>query len=300
MSNASITPDLNELIALRAVVAGRRLPKRGQFGVHGQGLSNVRGRGMEYAESREYIVGDDARYIDWKLTARSGRPHTKLFQAERERLTLILCDTPKQIYFGTQVRFKSVQAARAAAIACWLANRDGDRLSAIRASKEEVFQRPATGINHTLHTIDAIARWYQSAPADDLGLGHSLSQAERIIRPGTRLIVFSDISSLEHVELSQWQRLSRQHTEVILVVLYDVLETTPPHYRLPFENALGKKVELDFTSDKQRQLWARHFSEPLHQALHQLPSYGIKIHALSTSDKSDDWLMLTSRQGRAA
>ena len=56
-------------------------------------LSPLRGRGMEYAESREYAIGDDARHIDWRLTARSGKPHTKLFQAERERLTLIVADT---------------------------------------------------------------------------------------------------------------------------------------------------------------------------------------------------------------
>ena len=89
---------------------------------------------MEYAESREYAIGDDARHIDWRLTARSGKPHTKLFQAERERLTLIVADTAPALYFGTRVRFKSVQAARAGAIAAWAAVRDGDRIAALRGS----------------------------------------------------------------------------------------------------------------------------------------------------------------------
>src|SRR3546814_14376992 len=62
---------------------------------------------MEYAESREYAHGDDARHIDWRLTARSGKPHTKLFQAERERLTLLVADTAPALYFGTRVRFTS-------------------------------------------------------------------------------------------------------------------------------------------------------------------------------------------------
>src|SRR3546814_11310880 len=74
---------------------------------------------MEYAESREYAHGDDARHIDWRLTARSGKPHTKLFRAERERLTLLVADTAPALYFGTRVRFKSVQAARAGAVAAW-------------------------------------------------------------------------------------------------------------------------------------------------------------------------------------
>ena len=127
-----VVPALAELIALRAQVLGRRAARRGSHGVHGHALSNQRGRGMEYAESREYALGDDARHIDWRLTARSGKAHTKLFQAERERLSLIVADTAPALYFGTRTRFKSVQAARAGALAAWLAVRDGDRIAALR------------------------------------------------------------------------------------------------------------------------------------------------------------------------
>ncbi|MFD1299778.1 DUF58 domain-containing protein, partial [Lysobacter gummosus] len=129
-----VVPSLAELVALRAAVSGRRSARHGRHGVSGQALSPLRGRGMEYAESREYSHGDDARHIDWRLTARTGRAHTKLFQAERERLTLIVADTAPSLYFGTRVRFKSVQAARAGAIAAWAAARDGDRIAAMRDS----------------------------------------------------------------------------------------------------------------------------------------------------------------------
>lgn len=132
-----IVPTLSELVGLRALVQGRRGARLGRHGVQGQALSNLRGRGMEYAESREYAQGDDARHIDWRLTARSGRTHTKLFQAERERLTLVVADTAPSLYFGTRVRFKSVQAARAGALAAWLAARDGDRIAALRGSHRE-------------------------------------------------------------------------------------------------------------------------------------------------------------------
>src|SRR3546814_15232641 len=70
-----IIPTLAELVALRAAAQGRRPPRRGRHGVSGQASSPLRGRGMEYAESREYAHGDDARHIDWRLTARSGQPH---------------------------------------------------------------------------------------------------------------------------------------------------------------------------------------------------------------------------------
>src|SRR5690606_22180209 len=111
-----IIPTLAELVALRALAGGRRNARLGRHGISGQSLSPLRGRGMEYAESREYIAGDDARHIDWRVTARTGRAHTKVYQAERERLSLIVADTAPSLYFGTRVRFKSVQAARAGAI----------------------------------------------------------------------------------------------------------------------------------------------------------------------------------------
>ncbi len=120
---------------------------------------------MEYAESREYVAGDDARHIDWRLTARSGRAHTKLFQAERERLTLLVADTAPALYFGTRVRFKSVQAARAGAVAAWAAVRDGDRVAALRGSRHEAPVPPAAGPRGALRVLDALVRWYAQPPA---------------------------------------------------------------------------------------------------------------------------------------
>src|SRR6476469_10537807 len=149
-------PTLQELVALRALAFGRRAARRGRHGVSGQALSPLRGRGMEYAESREYAISDDARHIDWRLTARSGRPHTKLFQAERERLTLVIADTAPSLYFGTRVRFKSVQAARAGAIAAWAAVRDGDRVAALRGSDRDPPVPPAAGQRGALRVLDAL------------------------------------------------------------------------------------------------------------------------------------------------
>ena len=174
-----ITPSLDELVALRRAVLGRRPPRRGSHGMSGLAQSPMRGRGMEYAESREYANGDDARHIDWRLTARTGRPHTKLFQAERERLTLIVADTAPTLYFGTRTRFKSVQAARAGAIAAWTAVRDGDRIGALRGSVREAPIAPASGSRCALRVLDAMVRWYARPPEHDAGLAVALDHADR-------------------------------------------------------------------------------------------------------------------------
>ena len=153
-----LKPTLAELVALRAVAQRRPPARKGRHNVAGPAQSNMRGRGMEYAESREYVAGDDVRHIDWRLTARSGRTHTKLFQAERERLTLVVADTSPALYFGTRVRFKSVQAARAAAVAVWAAVRDGDRVAILRGSSKEAPVPPASGARGALRVLDALVR----------------------------------------------------------------------------------------------------------------------------------------------
>lgn len=113
---------LAELLAMRARVGRARMASLvSKSARSGQQSSRLYGRGMDYAESRVYQSGDDVRRLDWRLTARSGKLHTKLFQEDREGSLLILLDTHASMHFGTRVRFKSVQGARAAAAAAWYA-----------------------------------------------------------------------------------------------------------------------------------------------------------------------------------
>lgn len=288
-----LRPQLAELVALRAAVGGRRNARLGRHGVSGHALSPLRGRGMEYAESREYSNGDDARHIDWRLTARTGRAHTKLFQAERERLSLIVADTSPALYFGTRVRFKSVQAARAGAIAAWAAARDGDRIAALRGSLREAPVPPASGPRGALRALDALVRWYAQPPADDAGLAVALDHATRLLRPGSRLVVLADPRSLEQVPERRWPALA-QHHEVIVLLLTDPLENAPPQSALPFRSG-ERRIEVDLGVPAQRQRWAREFIAPVAAALEKLPSRGVRVQALSTDAPSESWLPLLGR-----
>ena len=285
-----ITPTLAELVALRASALGRRAPRRGRHGVSGHALSPLRGRGMEYAESREYAIGDDARHIDWRLTARSGKPHTKLFQAERERLTLIVADTAPALYFGTRVRFKSVQAARAGAVAAWAAVRDGDRIAALRGSVREAPVPPAAGPRGALRVLDALVRWYTQPPADDAGLAVALEHARRLLRPGSRLVLLADPASIAAVPPQRWPALT-MHNEVIVLLLSDPLERDPPQAALPFQSG-QHRLELDLAAAAQRQRWRNEFVAPIESALAQLPARGVRVQLLSSDAPSESWLPL--------
>ena len=248
---------------------------------------------MEYAESRDYVAGDDARHIDWRLTARTGRAHTKLFQAERERLTLVVADTAPSLYFGTRVRFKSVQAARAGAVAAWAAARDGDRIAGLRGSVCEPPITPASGARGALRVLDALVRWYSQPPEEDAGLAVALDHAQRLLRPGSRVVLLADPRSISDIPERRWPALA-QHHEVVVLVLTDPLETAPPKSAVPFSTD-GHRVELDLASPAQRQRWLREFASPVEAAIASLPSRGVRVQALSSDAPSESWLSLLGR-----
>jgi len=290
---AGIAPTLAELVALREAARARSPARRGRFGASGQAQSPLRGRGMEYAESREYARGDDARHIDWRVTARTGRAHTKLYQAERERLTLLVADTAPALYFGTRVRFKSVQAARAGALAAWSAIGDGDRVAALRGSMREPPVAPAAGTRGVLRVLDALVRWYAAPPAEDAGLDVALEHARRLLKPGSRLYVLADPASVVAVPAHRWAALA-MHSEVRVRLLSDPLEREPPAALLPFAAALpatgaaasgdAHRIELDLAAPAVRQRWKAAFDGPLQAALAQLSARGIRADVLSSGD----------------
>ncbi|MBS0213075.1 MAG: DUF58 domain-containing protein [Proteobacteria bacterium] len=283
-----LRPDLSELIALRDRVRGWPPAARGVSSISGPAPSSVRGRGMEYAESRPYAPGDDARHIDWRLTARSGKPHTKLFQAERERVALLVVDTAPVLYFGTRVRFKSVQAARVGAIAAWAAQRRGDRVGALRGSVVEAPIPPQGGSRGVLRVLDALVRWYAQPPSGDAGLAHALDAATRLLHPGANVTVLADAGSLPAVPDGRLAELASRH-DLRVVLLTDPLETTPPRERLPFALG-GSRLELDLDAAPVRARWQRAFSGVLETQSQRLRGMGARTCTLAT-DTVDDALL---------
>ena len=241
---------------------------------------------MEYAESREYTIGDDVRRMDWRLTARSGRPHTKLFQAERERLCLLVADTAPALYFGTRVRFKSVQAARAGAVAVWAALQAGDRVCALRGAEPAI--PPAGGMRGAMRVLDALVRWYAQAPADDAGLAVALDNAQRLLRPGARLVVLADPGSALTIDTARWAALAR-HADATLLLLQDPLEAAPPPRNLSFI-AAGRRAELALASASVRTRWDEAFAQPLRELCERLPASGWQVRVLSPQDDAGAWL----------
>ncbi len=195
--------------------------------------SAFKGRGMEYDESRLYQAGDDIRNIDWRVTARTGKAHTKLFCEERERPVHIWVDFRAPMFFATRGKFKAVIAAELASLFAWTANRQGDRVGGVVFSDTVHHElKPQRGKSAVLRLIKHMVEhpaWQQKDIVEEQqqGMLRSLINLRRMTRPGSLVILLSDFRGFDEQSRSHLIRL-RQHNELIMVHIYDWLEAFLP------------------------------------------------------------------------
>jgi uncharacterized protein (DUF58 family) len=235
------------LLLLNQPAGGLKLRQAGIRAAQGGNyLSSFKGRGMEFDETRLYTPGDDARSLDWRVTARTGKPHTKLFREERERPVFLSVDARAAMFFATRGVFKYVQAARLAALTAWSALRHGDRVGGqIFTEDGGVELKPAHGRRAVLRLLQHLA---EAGPGGEGpaggGLDEALARLVRHARPGSLVFVFSDFRGLGSVGESSLLRL-RRHCDVVLAFLSDPLESRLPEAgRYRFAHA-GRELSLD-------------------------------------------------------
>jgi len=228
---AGIVATRDELVALgyERMKAPRRRAARVATPEAGGRTSRFRGRGMEFSEVRAYQPGDDVRAIDWRVTARTGRPHSKLFEEERERPVWLLVDLGASMRFGTRAAFKSVAAARAAALLAWEAHAEGERVGASVAAPGTTALLPPGRTRHQLlHLLDVLAA--STAVAADAPSETLETQLQAILprlRAGSRVVLVSDFYGYGEA-LERILRGLAQRCDVTLVHVFDPIESTPP------------------------------------------------------------------------
>ena len=224
-----IVPDLEELLTLRGAahglsLRGRKAARAALLGGHS---SAQRGRGLEFQEVRPYVAGDDPRNIDWRVTARRGRPHTKLFREERERPVWLLVDLQPGLFFGTRRQLKSALVARAAALLAWIASLGGDRVGAVIANGvAEARILPARARQAgVLPLLEAVLEAQPKAPGPPapLAIEDGLRALLPLARPGSQILAISDFAGLRDEAGSLWTALAA-HGDLRLFWITDPLE----------------------------------------------------------------------------
>jgi len=261
-----VTVSIDDLIALRGVKLALRTAKNAAHAQHaGNRLSRLRGRGVDFAEVRLYQPGDDVRSIDWRVTARKAKPHTKVYREERERPTLVVVDQSRAMFFGSRARMKSVAAAECAALLAWHAVDDGDRVGGVvyDDAGEHAFKpfRSARAVVRLLGRIASSNGALRDAAARPPGprrLPAVLTHLVRVARNRHRIYLISDFDGFDDDDERQICRLAR-HNSVVLIHVSDPLERElPPPDRYAVTDGLVRTV-LSTADTRTRQKYREDF-----------------------------------------
>ncbi len=291
--------ELQDLI--RAKPAGESIglmtPRVRAF-VSGGHLSPFRGRGVEYDESRPYQAGDDLRTMDWRVTARTGKPFTKVFREERNRPVIVWLDLRRSMHFATRGAYKSVLAADAAALVAWSAVGNGDQLGGLVFSEYEHHElRPRLGHRAALRLLQLIAGnpCWGPAGADAAGesdMEHSLLRLTRVARPGSMMFLLSDFRGFGADDEKHVRQLA-SHGDLYLIHVFDPVEAElppPGRYRIRKDR---RAFAIETSDPGGRARYRDRFAARVARlrALSRLP--GVNVLDCATTDKPFD--VLTKR-----
>ena len=293
LNPVTVTPE--QLIALAH--AGEALPlsaMRARAAQIGMYLSAFKGRGMEFDESRPYQPGDDVRTLDWKVTARTGRAHTKLFREERERPVLLWLDLRQSMFFATQGCFKSVVASQAAALLGWSASAHRDRLGGLIFSesmhKELKPHRGKTGVLRFIQTLCNHPAWQsEEHPDTSASIAQSMMRLMNVSHPGSLIFLLSDFRGFDERTEQHLGQIAR-HNDVVMIHISDPLEAElPPPGKYRFSD--GDQTRTLNTEDKTlRQHYQTRFQEHTHRLQRFCQKRGLFYLSLLTNDNLVDRL----------
>ena len=250
--------------------------------------SRFRGRGIEFDEVRPYQWGDDFRIVDWKVTARTGEMHTKLFHEERERTLWLVLDAGPGMHFGTRNCFKWVRAAEVAALFAWLTREQGDRVGVlVHGDARRCHVLPGSGGEAGLSKcFGLLAGIHPRDSSPQCGLADALGHLRRLARPGSLMLIIGDFQALDMAAERHLAHLAR-HGELAAVQVFDPLEQALPesgHY--PVSDGAGDCAGLLDASDPAlRRRWRLRFQEHQGRLAGLFSRFGARSLQVGTGDR---------------
>jgi len=274
---------LNQLLETRVkpVIQWQEFDSRVKTNRVGGFRSRFKGRGMDFDESRIYQIGDDIRNIDWKVTARTGETHTKIFKEERERPVFVLLDQMPSMFFGTAKVFKSILASHITAQLMWSTLADGDRFGALLYGQDMLGQdkhfemKPSSNRRNCMRLLNQIVQNHQSTLTDcfnpkrqnsldelsiskESPLRSSLRRLKYLAKPGSVIHIISDFNDFDEDCERQLSRIT-QHTDLHCILINDPIESTlPPAGLYGISNGFDDGI-LDTNSNISRQAYQQNF-----------------------------------------
>lgn len=281
--------ELARLLALRfpARQLDIRRRRRALAQLSGGQRSNFRGRGIEFEEVRGYQPGDDIRAIDWRVTARTGSAHTKLFHEERERPVLLIVDQRASMRFGSQHCFKSVLAAELAALLAWSALGNNERVGALLVRDTAHWEmRPRNSRRTVLAILSALAEdpaMVSTNNSEPASFADMLRSARRVARPGTSIFLISDFEGADADDAREELFQLARHSEITGIHCSDPLESSLPPPGVYAVTDGKTRTELNTQLSALGKSFAEQHEKRLEQLQQQLQRLGIPLLPASTA-----------------
>jgi uncharacterized protein (DUF58 family) len=286
----SLHPQLDDLLELRH--QARALGVAAQHMVNstftGLYASVFRGTGLDFEEVREYQEGDDIRNMDWLVTARTDKPHLKVFREERQRSVILCIDTGPHMSFGTRGTFKSIQAARVAALIGWAASKQHDRVGGL------LFGNPATGTRYFRATpgrrglwriLRALTEPIEQGNTDESELIAALQHIDSGSGTGSLIFVIAPVNQVT-VGLERILGSLKQRHDVVLIPIDDPADREMPAMGpVIFSNAAGELLEVDTDDEAGRRAFRADWEERREEL--QKLSFRLKLGLIPISTNED-------------
>ncbi len=255
----------------------------------GEYLSVFKGQGIEFAEVRQYIPGDDVRSIDWNVSAKTGGVFVKKFNEERELTLLIACDVSASLMFGSLGRLKSEIAAELAAVFAFSATHNNDKVGLLLFSdKIELYIPPKKGRRHVLRIIRELLAFTPKNKGTDITL--ALDSINHLTRRGGIVVLISDFKTEQNYSKSF--KLTAKKFDVVPVIVEDKLEQNLPkaHVFISLEGLeSGGRFLLNLASKKIADITQKHIKE-LDEAKLLFTKSGLEYILIQDGDKISDTL----------
>lgn len=257
--------EVNEILkkVRRIEIRSRKLTKNIFAGEY---HSAFKGKGMVFAEVREYQVGDDIRNIDWNVTARFNHPFVKVFEEERELTVMLLIDVSGSRIFGTQLQMKKDLIAEIAAVLAFSAIQNNDKIGAMFfTDRVEKVILPQKGRQHTLHIIRELLAFEPEHRTTNLAA--ALRYLTNSIKKRCTAFVISDF--IDYNDKGELQfvdalKIANRKHDVAALQVIDIRETKLPNVGLlKIRDAeTGKEVWVDTSvpaiRDHYQKWWLKH------------------------------------------
>ncbi len=256
--------------------------------LNGRHASRLRGRGLNFEELRDYLPGDDIRTIDWKVTARTGTPHVRVYTEERDRPAMVIVDQRMPMFFGSVEYMKSVVAAEAAAVVAHRILAQGDRLGGLVLAPGRIGEhRPERRTRALDRLLNSIASANQMLSADlkqneDPSLNAVLKQATRFAKTNYLVTIFSDFAGLDENSEPLLRRLAQSNDLILFNVSDSSAQDLPPGLRLSISDGTSQ-AELNTSDPKVHERVQSALRNRLETLRHWSRRYGIPMVELGTA-----------------